>query len=342
MNYQTLTVQAARASNHPDMRKPFASLICTCCGARYKGRQYYNQDTGFSLGPCCVEFCQKRVQDFEATYGAPGVHYNIDFDLDLTVHQCRTVAESTHTALKQCWTTDMSKAAQRCGWDIFQVSDANGSSMQVLKLDAAHVNNGIPVHPTDMHAWTWMLYGAKEHESQARMIMQTYNPEQWARMLAWKVERELYLKMLAKDLSDVACGNSYSDSVLRKALYELKSLKQHSRIKDAIGAIQEALWGAGCTNFHIKDAVVGLHLLAMGKFYEGGDHWGDSQRYEKFIKVAADSVKQLRLTDVERVIHSVVDGNVEGMTRQALGGWIKDHRSDLAREVDDVLEDLDD
>lgn len=341
MTYETLTVQAARASNHPDMKKPLVGLICTCCGSHYKGRQYYNQDTGWSLGQCCVEFCRKGVYDFEATYGAPGVHYNIDFDLDTSVHYCKPVAESTLDTLKKCWTTDMSRAAKKCGWDIYQVSDATGTTVQVLKLDAAHTNNGIPVHPTDMHAWTWMLYGSYEHECQARQIMQTYNPDQWARMLAWKVEREKHLHNLSIQLNEVASGRGYRESVLKQALFELKALKQHSRISDAIEAIEDALLGADYSSHNMQDAVVGLDRLSKGKFYEGPDQWGDSQRFEKFIKVAADSVKQLRMSDVERVISGVVDGNIDGMTRQLLGAWIKDQRPDLKGEVDDLLEDLD-
>ena len=271
MTYETLTVQASRTSNHPDMNKPFVGLICTCCGSHYKGRQYYNQDIGWSLGECCIEFCKDRLRDFEATYGAPGVHYNIDFDLDTSVHYCKTVASSTLEELKKCWTTDMSRAAQKWGWDIYQVSDTAGVSVQVLKLDAAHTNNGIPVHPTDMHAWTWMLYGTKEHERQARLIMQTYNPEQWARMLAWKVEREKHLLTLSTQLNDVASGKVFKESVLKQAMFELKALKKHSRISDAIEAIDDALLGANYSSHSMQDAVVGLNLLSKGKFFEGAD-----------------------------------------------------------------------
>jgi hypothetical protein len=340
--YEALTVQGNRTSNHPDMNKPLVGLTCTCCGAYYKGRQYYNQDEGFSLGQCCVDFCKERSGDFEATYGAPGVHYNIDFALDKAVNFCKTVEQSTLVELKQQWTTDMSRAAQKCGWDIYQVSTPEGTSVRILKLDAAHSNNGRPVHPTDMHAWPWVLYGTQFHESQARKIMQTSYPDEWEKMLVWKAEREKHLKALSEKLNNVALGNGFDGATLKSALYELKALKQHARIASAIEAVEDALLGATFSHFNMQDAVVGFFLLSQGKFYEGANQWGDAQRFEKFITVAADSVKKLRLSDVERVLTGVVDGNVEGMTRQALGAWIKDQRPDLRGEVDDILEDMED
>lgn len=62
---------------HPDLAKPVRSLICCCCGGRIQGRQFFNQDTGFGLGDCCVEYVSKRTEDMERTYGIAGVHYQI-------------------------------------------------------------------------------------------------------------------------------------------------------------------------------------------------------------------------------------------------------------------------
>lgn len=62
---------------HPDLAKPVRQLLCTCCGAVTRGRQFFNQDTGYGLGDCCVAFVTPRVEDMERTYGVSGVHYNV-------------------------------------------------------------------------------------------------------------------------------------------------------------------------------------------------------------------------------------------------------------------------
>lgn len=64
--------------SHPDLQKPVRTLVCCCCGGYTKGRQFYNQDTGWGLGDCCVEFVSKRTEDVQRTYGVPGVHYQLD------------------------------------------------------------------------------------------------------------------------------------------------------------------------------------------------------------------------------------------------------------------------
>ena len=56
-----------------------------------------------------------------------------------------------------------------------------------------------------------------------------------------------------------------------------------------------------------------------------------------YIKISADSLAELRKVDVERVLMSVVAGNVDGVTRDELGAWISAGRPDLADEVRDVL-----
>ena len=62
--------------------KPVISLCCTRCGEHYHGRQWHNQDTGYGLGDCCVEFVKKSYSDdgtqtFEQCYGIDGIHYNV-------------------------------------------------------------------------------------------------------------------------------------------------------------------------------------------------------------------------------------------------------------------------
>lgn len=57
---------------------PVQRLTCACCGRESEGRQFYNQDTGYGLGSCCVEYVRTRVEDMARTYGIEGVHYKLD------------------------------------------------------------------------------------------------------------------------------------------------------------------------------------------------------------------------------------------------------------------------
>ena len=65
-------------ASHPDLKKPVVTLKCCCCGGATLGRQFHNQDTGFGLGACCVDFVKPRTEDMARTYGAEGIHFNVD------------------------------------------------------------------------------------------------------------------------------------------------------------------------------------------------------------------------------------------------------------------------
>ncbi len=67
----------ADVEKHPDSEKPVQTLKCTCCGGYFKGRQFWNQDTGWGLGDCCYEFVKERTEDLPRTYGVSGVHFNL-------------------------------------------------------------------------------------------------------------------------------------------------------------------------------------------------------------------------------------------------------------------------
>ncbi|MEJ7804422.1 MAG: hypothetical protein WKG03_00660 [Telluria sp.] len=58
---------------------------------------------------------------------------------------------------------------------------------------------------------------------------------------------------------------------------------------------------------------------------------------EIFIKVAADTIDQLRRIDVYRVLNSLAADNIDGVTRSNLATYIATSRPDLAREVADVM-----
>lgn len=74
----TRTLAAGAAPReHVDLAKPIQRLRCCCCGAAFKGRQFHNQDLGFGLGDCCVEFVSAREADVPRTYGVAGVHFRV-------------------------------------------------------------------------------------------------------------------------------------------------------------------------------------------------------------------------------------------------------------------------
>lgn len=59
-------------------------LLCCCCGASTRGRQWWNQDTGYGLCAECGDWIPSRPghqmtpEDMERTYGTRGVHYAIE------------------------------------------------------------------------------------------------------------------------------------------------------------------------------------------------------------------------------------------------------------------------
>ena len=59
----------------------------------------------------------------------------------------------------------------------------------------------------------------------------------------------------------------------------------------------------------------------------------EAENLEVFIKVAADSIGELRKVDVMRVLES------NSMRKRPLANYICQHRPDLAREVSEVMED---
>lgn len=66
------------------------SLHCCCCGGYFTGRQFHNQDTGYGLGDCCVEYVKGRVEDSEHTYGQRGVHFDLGLYLNVVAERFGT------------------------------------------------------------------------------------------------------------------------------------------------------------------------------------------------------------------------------------------------------------
>lgn len=64
------------------------------------------------------------------------------------------------------------------------------------------------------------------------------------------------------------------------------------------------------------------------------------KNYDLYIKSAADSISVLRKCDVFRVIDELRSDNIHGVTKPALGDWIARNRPDLAQEVKDILDEI--
>jgi hypothetical protein len=68
----------SEATNHPDLSEPVKKLLCCCCGARTKGRQWHNRDTGYGICSDCVAWVRGRgtnAADIRSNYGIEGIHW---------------------------------------------------------------------------------------------------------------------------------------------------------------------------------------------------------------------------------------------------------------------------
>lgn len=72
--------EAAKADDYASEKaKPIEELECCCCGEWYMGRQWWNQDTNYGLGDCCVKFVGADPTPGALTdaYGVSGIHFLI-------------------------------------------------------------------------------------------------------------------------------------------------------------------------------------------------------------------------------------------------------------------------
>lgn len=61
------------------------TLQCSCCGGRTKGKQHWNQDTGYGLCPKCVHwFIERGSLDELKGHGTPGVNFAAPLSLECT------------------------------------------------------------------------------------------------------------------------------------------------------------------------------------------------------------------------------------------------------------------
>lgn len=58
---------------------PVRRMLCSCCGAETRGRQWHNRDTGYGLCSDCIDFCHRKetAESFRSLYGDRGVHFDV-------------------------------------------------------------------------------------------------------------------------------------------------------------------------------------------------------------------------------------------------------------------------
>ena len=62
------------------------TLICCCCGASTKGRQWFNRDQGYGLCENCIR--DNQAQGKHDSFGVEGIHYNIEAAAEIEKYGC--------------------------------------------------------------------------------------------------------------------------------------------------------------------------------------------------------------------------------------------------------------
>lgn len=90
----------AKADDYAREReRPIKWMQCTCCGEGYQGRQWWNQDSGYGLGDCCVKYCGVNPNGGESEcYGVPGIHFLISGE-DIKADSTKPVSADFTTCL---------------------------------------------------------------------------------------------------------------------------------------------------------------------------------------------------------------------------------------------------
>lgn len=71
---------------------PVRRMLCSCCGAEARGRQWHNRDTGYGLCTNCIDFCHRKEtpESFRSLYGDRGVHFDVPVATGKTTNQGET------------------------------------------------------------------------------------------------------------------------------------------------------------------------------------------------------------------------------------------------------------
>ena len=83
LKYLEACCENAKKDDYASERnRPIKWLRCTCCGESYRGRQWWNQDCGYGLGDCCVEYCgaDPAPGAYSDCYWVSGIHFLIAGD----------------------------------------------------------------------------------------------------------------------------------------------------------------------------------------------------------------------------------------------------------------------
>ena len=70
-----------------ELLKPIRSLFCACCGGFTRGRQWFNQDTGYGICSDCIAWLRKPKSEtgppreseayIRDCYGIEGINFNV-------------------------------------------------------------------------------------------------------------------------------------------------------------------------------------------------------------------------------------------------------------------------
>jgi hypothetical protein len=62
------------------LKKRTRKLICACCGQETRGRQWWNQDTGWGICPKCARWIEsiEGREHVEDCYGKQGIHWDVE------------------------------------------------------------------------------------------------------------------------------------------------------------------------------------------------------------------------------------------------------------------------
>lgn len=113
-------------------------------------------------------------------------------------------------------------------------------------------------------------------------------------------------------------------------------------IADVQGAMLTQQYDAGATPEAAAAAVLAASLAPEPEPVAAAPvpDAAETDVHLNYIRIAADSLAELRKTDVDRVLGSVAADNIDGVTRASLAAWITAGRPDLAAEVAEVMAEL--
>jgi hypothetical protein len=176
--------QAAQSDQYAtERKKPIRSMECCCCGNSFRGRQWFNQDCGYGLGDCCVEYCGVKPDGGEdRSYGVPGIHFLIPKDEKSPIdHEIgRPIIESEPRLRIDCQHYVYWKGIEFEHWCIHRMSaDEIATKVSEMVRRCEHLESiGVAVSGLSV-IWHWEKYEPKQLEWKELWDAMKANPDQW-------------------------------------------------------------------------------------------------------------------------------------------------------------------